>query len=62
VAASLLALFLATLAVVAARDSIAAAVLLGALALGLGAWMALGASAAMAASRSAVARAEERWK
>jgi predicted lysophospholipase L1 biosynthesis ABC-type transport system permease subunit len=61
-AAASLALLFAGLAVAAARDSIAAAVLLGALALGLGAWMALGAGAAMAASRDAMGRAEVRWR
>jgi hypothetical protein len=61
VAATSLAVFLATLAVIAARDSIVAAALLGALALGLGTWMALGASAAMAAGRAALGRAAARW-
>jgi uncharacterized membrane protein len=61
VPATLLALFLATLAVIAARDSIVAAALLGGLALGLGTWMALGASAAMAAARAALGRAAARW-
>jgi GT2 family glycosyltransferase len=61
VPATLLALFLATLAVFAARDSVVAAALLGALALGLGTSMALGASAAMAAGRAALGRAAARW-
>ena len=61
-AAASLALLFAGLAVTSARDSIAAAVLLGALALGLAASMALGAGAAMAASRDAMGRAEVRWR
>ena len=62
VAASLLALLLGTLAIVAARDSVVAAGLLGALALGFVASMALGAGAAMAASLAAIERAKARWR
>ena len=61
-AATLLALFLGTLAAFAARDSVVAAALLGALALGLSASMALGAGVAMAASLGAMRRAEARWR
>ena len=62
VAASLLALLLGTLAIVAARESVVAAGLLGALALGFVASMALGAGAAMAASLAAIERAKARWR
>ena len=61
-AGALLALLLGALAFVAARDSVAAAVLLGAVALGLAAWMALGAGAALAASLGVFGRVARRWK
>jgi hypothetical protein len=60
-AVSALALLFAGLAVTAARDSVVAAALLGALASALAAWMAMGAGAAIAASRAAMKRAAERW-
>jgi GT2 family glycosyltransferase len=62
VAASLLAAGLGALAIVAARDSVAAAGLLGALALGLAAGLALGAGAALAACLGSMGRAQARWK
>jgi GT2 family glycosyltransferase len=59
--AAALAALLAALAVAAAAEGALAAILLGALSLGLCAWMALGAGAALAASLDAVRRAQDRW-
>jgi hypothetical protein len=61
VPAVVLAALLAALALAAARDAGVAAILLGAVALGLLAWMGLGAGAALAASLEAGGRAEDRW-
>ena len=57
-----LATLFASLAIAAAPSSPAAAGLLGVLALGLLAWMVIGAGSAHAACTSAVARAEARWE
>jgi GT2 family glycosyltransferase len=61
-AVAALAMLFAGLAAMAARDSIVAAALLGALALVLGGWMTHGAGIALAASHASAAKAEERWK